>query len=93
MWQMIDSGLRQHFRQHPRVRENLPALTRIRRGGPYDPGRRRVCAARLPETLISNYPIHLEEFYARHHPPAGKSVNWPAWRWPEAYRQPAGRAS
>jgi LAO/AO transport system kinase len=28
MWQLIDSGLRQHFRQHPRVRENLPALTR-----------------------------------------------------------------
>ncbi len=26
MWQLIDSGLRQHFRQHPRVRENLPAL-------------------------------------------------------------------
>jgi LAO/AO transport system kinase len=28
MWQLIDSGLRQHFRQHPLVRENLPALTR-----------------------------------------------------------------
>ena len=28
MWQLIDSGLRQHFRQHPRVQENLPALTR-----------------------------------------------------------------
>lgn len=27
MWQMIDSGLRQHFRNHPRVQENLPALT------------------------------------------------------------------
>ncbi len=27
MWQLIDSGLRQHFRHHPRVRENLPALT------------------------------------------------------------------
>ena len=26
MWQLIDSGLRQYFRQHPRVRENLPAL-------------------------------------------------------------------
>ena len=26
MWQLIDSGLRQHFRQHPRVRENLAAL-------------------------------------------------------------------
>jgi LAO/AO transport system kinase len=28
MWQLIDSGLRQHFRQHRLVRENLPALTR-----------------------------------------------------------------
>ena len=28
MWQLIDSGLRQHFRHHPRVRENLAALTR-----------------------------------------------------------------
>jgi LAO/AO transport system kinase len=27
MWQLIDSGLRQHFRNHPRVQENLPALT------------------------------------------------------------------
>jgi len=27
MWQMIDSGLRLHFRNHPRVQENLPALT------------------------------------------------------------------
>lgn len=27
MWQLIDSGLRQHFRQHPRVKANLPALT------------------------------------------------------------------
>lgn len=26
MWQMIDAGLRQHFRQHPAVRHNLPAL-------------------------------------------------------------------
>ena len=26
MWQLIDSGLRQYFRQHPRVRGNLPAL-------------------------------------------------------------------
>ena len=26
MWQMIDAGLRQHFRQHPAVRRNLPAL-------------------------------------------------------------------
>ncbi len=26
MWQMIDAGLRQHFRQHPAVRLNLPAL-------------------------------------------------------------------
>jgi LAO/AO transport system kinase len=26
MWQLIDSGLRQHFRHHPRVRANLPAL-------------------------------------------------------------------
>jgi len=28
MWQLIDAGLRQHFRHHPRVQENLPALTR-----------------------------------------------------------------
>ncbi|MDP3538386.1 MAG: methylmalonyl Co-A mutase-associated GTPase MeaB [Azonexus sp.] len=28
MWQLIDSGLRQHFRHHPRVQENLPALTK-----------------------------------------------------------------
>ena len=28
MWQLIDSGLRQHFRQHQRVQENLPALIR-----------------------------------------------------------------
>jgi LAO/AO transport system kinase len=27
MWQLIDSGLRRHFRQHPLVREHLPALT------------------------------------------------------------------
>ena len=26
MWQMIDAGLRQHFRQHPAVRRNLPTL-------------------------------------------------------------------
>ena len=26
MWQMIDAGLRQHFRQHQAVRRNLPAL-------------------------------------------------------------------
>ncbi|MCL2523996.1 MAG: methylmalonyl Co-A mutase-associated GTPase MeaB [Betaproteobacteria bacterium] len=26
MWQLIDSGLRQHFRRHPRVQESLPAL-------------------------------------------------------------------
>jgi len=27
MWQLIDSGLRQHFRHHPRVREHLSALS------------------------------------------------------------------
>ena len=27
MWQLIDSGLRLHFRHHPRVRQNLPALS------------------------------------------------------------------
>ncbi len=27
MWQLIDFGLRQHFRHHRRVQENLPALT------------------------------------------------------------------
>ena len=28
MWQLIDSGLHQHFRHHPQVQENLPAFTR-----------------------------------------------------------------
>jgi LAO/AO transport system kinase len=28
MWQLIDSGLRRHFRHHPRVQENLPAFAR-----------------------------------------------------------------
>ncbi len=28
MWQLIDAGLRQHFRHHPSVQENLPSLTR-----------------------------------------------------------------
>jgi LAO/AO transport system kinase len=28
MWQLIDLGLRQHFRHHPRVKGNLPALAR-----------------------------------------------------------------
>jgi LAO/AO transport system kinase len=28
MWQLIDFGLRQHFRHHPRVQASLPALTR-----------------------------------------------------------------
>ncbi len=28
MWQLIDSGLHQHFRRHPRVQENLPAFIR-----------------------------------------------------------------
>ncbi|RTL49817.1 MAG: methylmalonyl Co-A mutase-associated GTPase MeaB [Rhodocyclaceae bacterium] len=28
MWQLIESGLHQHFRRHPRVQENLPALIR-----------------------------------------------------------------
>jgi LAO/AO transport system kinase len=28
MWELIDAGLREHFHEHPRVRENLPALTR-----------------------------------------------------------------
>lgn len=28
MWQLIESGLHQHFRLNPRVQENLPALTR-----------------------------------------------------------------
>ena len=33
MWQLIDSGLRQHFRHHPRVRENLSALAQsVERG-------------------------------------------------------------
>lgn len=27
MWQLIDAGLRQHFRHHPRVQASLPALT------------------------------------------------------------------
>ena len=29
MWQLIDFGLRQHFRHHPRVQANLPALTQL----------------------------------------------------------------
>ena len=28
MWQLIDAGLRQYFRHHPSVQENLPAYTR-----------------------------------------------------------------
>ncbi|MCL2344377.1 MAG: methylmalonyl Co-A mutase-associated GTPase MeaB, partial [Desulfobulbus sp.] len=28
MWQLIESGLHRHFRQHPRVQEHLPAFTR-----------------------------------------------------------------
>jgi len=28
MWQLIESGLHQYFRQHPQVRENLPAFLR-----------------------------------------------------------------
>ena len=28
MWQLIESGLHQYFRRHPRVQENLPAFTR-----------------------------------------------------------------
>ncbi len=43
MWQLIDSGLRQRFRHHPRVQENLPAFTRSVEEGAYDPGCRRVC--------------------------------------------------
>ncbi len=27
MWQLIDSGLRQYFRHHPRVQQNLNTLT------------------------------------------------------------------
>jgi hypothetical protein len=43
MWQLIDSGLRQHFRNHPRVQESLPALKQFRRNR----GRRR----RLPPRM------------------------------------------
>ncbi|THF63974.1 methylmalonyl Co-A mutase-associated GTPase MeaB [Pseudothauera nasutitermitis] len=33
MWDLIDAGLRQHFRQHPAVRGELPALSRaVERG-------------------------------------------------------------
>lgn len=34
MWQLIDSGLRQHFRQHALVQQRLPELTRaVEQGG------------------------------------------------------------
>jgi LAO/AO transport system kinase len=28
MWQLIDAGLRRHFRQHPAIREHLPSLSK-----------------------------------------------------------------
>ncbi len=37
LWQLIDSGLRRHFRHHPRVRENLPELTRSVESGQTTP--------------------------------------------------------
>jgi LAO/AO transport system kinase len=37
MWQLIESGLHQHFRQHPRVQESLPALTRAVEAGETTP--------------------------------------------------------
>ena len=44
MWQLIDSGLRQHFRHHPRVQENLPALTRSVEAGHTTPAAAALCA-------------------------------------------------
>ncbi len=56
MWQLIDSGLRQHFRPHPRVQENLPAFTRS-----VEAGRQR---PRLPPrtrcSTISNIRIQVK---------------------------------
>jgi LAO/AO transport system kinase len=37
MWQLIESGLHQHFRNHPQVREALPALTRAVEAGQATP--------------------------------------------------------
>jgi hypothetical protein len=88
MWQLIDSGLRQHFRHHPRVQEICPPLPAPSRRA-YDPGCR---AYALLDYLKHWFQVKSNlrgSFYARHHPPAGKSVNGPPRRWPEAYRQPA----
>jgi len=38
MWSLIDSGLRQYFRQHPLVRAGLPALTQAVAEGRTTPG-------------------------------------------------------
>ena len=37
MWQLIDSGLRRHFRQHPRVRQDLPAFIQAVEAGRMTP--------------------------------------------------------
>jgi LAO/AO transport system kinase len=37
MWQLIDSGLRQHFRQHAKVQESLPALAQAVEAGQTTP--------------------------------------------------------
>ena len=37
LWQLIDSGLRQHFRQHHKIQDNLPALTRSVEAGQTTP--------------------------------------------------------
>lgn len=46
MWERIDSGLRRHFREHPAVRDALPAITEEVRSGRLAPS---VAARRLLE--------------------------------------------
>ena len=38
MWSLIDSGLRQYFRQHPAVRASLPELSACVADGRATPG-------------------------------------------------------
>ncbi|MFN3883969.1 MAG: methylmalonyl Co-A mutase-associated GTPase MeaB [Rhodocyclaceae bacterium] len=51
MWQLIDAGLRQRFREHPAVRSSLPELTRAVETGETTP---TVAAQRLL-SLLSRY--------------------------------------
>jgi LAO/AO transport system kinase len=48
MWSLIDSGLRQYFRQHPAVRASLAELSRAVSAGRTTPG---AAAYRLLEGL------------------------------------------